>query len=292
MKKLLILSGKGGTGKTTVAGAFIKYSETNSFADCDVDAPNLHIISKFDVEPKNRDYMGSPKSVIDPKKCLGCGICADHCRFNAIHKAGDKYEVNEYACEGCGVCTLVCPAGAVTLNDDVAGDVSVYEDDRLFTTAKLKMGRGTSGKLVSDVKATLYKNMKRKGIENQEGITVIDGSPGIGCPVIASISGVDMLLIVTEPTLSGMSDMKRILDTGAIFEVPTAVCVNKYDINPEICKDIENYCDENKIEFLGTIPYDSAVSKAVNRGISIAEVESPASDALKQIYDEVAKILI
>jgi len=292
MKKLLILSGKGGTGKTTTAGAFISYSKTKTFADCDVDAPNLHIISKFENQPRQKDYMGSPKSKIDTEKCIGCGLCAEKCRFNSIERVGSKYKINEYACEGCGVCELVCPVGAAKLYPDVAGEVSVYEDERLFATAELKMGRGTSGKLVAEVKSTLNNEIKEKGLNETEKLTIIDGSPGIGCPVIASISGVDMILIITEPTLSGMSDMKRILKTAEIFKVPTAVCINRADLSEVVANKIIDFCDENKIIYVGKVPYDKTVSVAVNNGKSIAEYDTPANKALRKVYDKVVETLL
>lgn len=292
MKRLLILSGKGGTGKTTTAGAFISYSKTRTFADCDVDAPNLHIISKFENEAKLKDYMGSPKSKIDTEKCIGCGLCAEKCRFNSIERVGSKYKINEYACEGCGVCELVCPVGAAKLYPDVAGEVSVYKDHRIFATAELKMGRGTSGKLVAEVKSTLYNEMKENKLIDKEGITIIDGSPGIGCPVIASISGVDMVLVITEPTLSGMSDMKRILKIAEIFKVPTAVCINRADLSEKIAQEIIDFCKDNDIIFLGKVPYDETVSIAVNSGKSIAEYDTPANHALKEVYNKVVETLL
>ena len=156
MKKLLILSGKGGTGKTTAAAAFIRFSQARAFADCDVDAPNLHLVTERKSDPETRDYHGSQKAEIDPDRCSGCGLCAQACRFDAIGKTNGTYQVNEYACEGCGVCAYVCPSGAAALHDDVAGQVTLYPGESVFVTAELKMGRGNSGKLVSDVKSTLY----------------------------------------------------------------------------------------------------------------------------------------
>lgn len=279
MKKLLILSGKGGTGKTTVASAFIRFAQAKAFADCDVDAPNLHIVAGVDAEPQKSDYYGSQKAVIDTDKCISCGMCREKCRFEAIEIADDKYKVNEFSCEGCGVCVAVCPTGAVTLADDVAGNVELYGGERVFCTAELKMGRGNSGKLVSTVKSTLQKNA------HDAPLAIIDGSPGIGCPVIASVSGVTMVLIVTEPTMSGLSDLKRILKTVTAFHTRAAVCVNKADINSTMTAEIENYCGENKIPFLGMIPYDKQASVAINAGKSIADIDCPAERAVKEIFD-------
>lgn len=285
MKQLLILSGKGGTGKTTTASSFIEFSKTKSFADCDVDAPNLHLVTGMTNEPVRQPYYGSKKSTIDEKKCTGCGLCAKRCRFDAILREEDHYKVNVFACEGCGVCEAFCPAGAVKMEEDIAGDLMLYKDTRTFSTAKLKMGRGNSGKLVTEVKKAVVKNS-----EDPE-LIIIDGSPGIGCPVIASISGVDMVLIVAEPSLSGMSDMKRILKTCSVFGVKPAVCVNKYDTCVENTEEIERFCMENKIDFVGKIPYDPHVSKAVNEGTTIAKTDCPAKEALKKVYDKIINLI-
>lgn len=285
MKKLLILSGKGGTGKTTTAAAFIDFSKAQAFADCDVDAPNLHLVGGIKSEPIKMDYYGSEKAVIDTERCKNCGICYENCRFEAITKEGAKFSVNPYACEGCGVCMYTCPVGAVTMEEDVAGELMLYQKDRVFSTAKLKMGRGTSGKLVTEVK-----NQLEKATDSAK-FAIIDGSPGIGCPVIASISGVDMVLIVAEPSLSGISDMKRILKTAAIFQTRSAVCVNKFDTSVENTEKIEKICFQEEIPFLGRIPYDKQASVAINEGHSLANVDCPARDALYQVYEKVKDCL-
>lgn len=285
MKKLLILSGKGGTGKTTTAAAFISFLNAKAFADCDVDAPNLHLITEVGSDFERSDYLGSQKAVIDSKMCIACGRCQENCRFNAIRNVNGKYEVNEFACEGCAVCHYVCPANAVQMHDDVAGELMLYHKDKTFSTAKLRMGRGTSGKLVTEVKAALEK------YDNDAEYAIIDGSPGIGCPVIASISGVDLVLIVAEPSLSGISDMKRILKTSAIFDTKAVVCVNKFDTCIENAKLIEQFCKDESISFMGVIPYDKSVSAAINKGISIAEIDCPASDAFQKIFINVMKQL-
>ncbi len=288
MKSLLILSGKGGTGKTTVAAAFIGFSKAKAFADCDVDAPNLHLLEKFEKEPAIKEYYGSDKSKIDLSKCIGCGKCKTNCRFNAIYPVETGYQVNPLLCEGCGVCEIVCPVGAAKLYDDVSGHLMMYkEKGRVFSSAELKMGRGNSGKLVSQVKQDLIDN-----VHKDTEIAIIDGSPGIGCPVIASISGVDLVLIVTEPTVSGMSDMKRIVETARIFNAKVAICVNKYSISEEITDDIENYCEQENIDFVGKVPFDKAVSKSINDGIPISEVDSEARTELKKVYENTMKMLL
>lgn len=285
MKRLLILSGKGGTGKTTAAAAFIRFSGAKAVADCDVDAPNLHLIAAPPVPPVISDFMGGDKAVIDPERCVGCGICETHCRFNALEEKEGVYRVNEYACEGCGVCAYVCPQKAVHLMEDIAGRKELYLDTTVFSTAVLKMGRGNSGKLVTDVKMAMLKHAP------ETELAVIDGSPGIGCPVIASVSGMDLVLIVAEPSQSGISDLKRLVKTARTFQAKLAVCVNKWDVSPGHTQAVKEFCKEEDIPFAGVIPYDKNVSLAVNAGKSIADIDCPARDALKNIFDTVNQIL-
>lgn len=278
MKQLLILSGKGGTGKTTIASAFIKLSEAGACADCDVDAPNLHLVMAQTVEPKRSDYYGLPKAVIDPEQCVSCDQCRKNCRFEAI-SAEPVYQIDPFACEGCGVCEAICPANAIAMKETVAGDLTLFPDvKRIFSTAQLKMGSGNSGKLVTEVK----KQMK-KAVAACE-LAIIDGSPGIGCPVIASLNGVDMVLIVAEPSLSGISDMERIIKTAQNFGTLLAICVNKYDTNIEHTGKIVRFCQGKGIPFAGKIPFDRYAVEAVNDGKTIAEFDCPAGKAVKRVF--------
>lgn len=281
MKRLLVLSGKGGTGKTTVSSSFIDFSQAKAIADCDVDAPNLHLITKVDTEPEYSDFIGAKKAYIDPRKCIGCGKCQETCRFQAIQKKETVCEVTDYACEGCGVCEYVCPADAVSMKEDVAGRMALYRGERVFSTASLKMGRGNSGKLVTSVKLAML-----KAAPDTE-LAIIDGSPGIGCPVIASMSGMDLILIVAEPSVSGISDLERLVDTAESFQIPIAVCANKWNTNPDKTKEIQEYCVKRGISFVGKIPYDKAVPAAVNAGKSVALLDCQARTALLQIYKTV-----
>ncbi|MGI6594452.1 MAG: ATP-binding protein [Christensenellales bacterium] len=287
MKQLLILSGKGGTGKTTIASAFIKLADAKAYADCDVDAPNLHLITKWDTKPQNSDYYGLDKAKINNELCIQCDACRQNCRFDAIKVQNEKYIIDQFACEGCGVCEFVCPTKAATLYPSKAGELFLYSNkDSVFSTAQLKMGQGTSGLLVTEVK----KQMKSKNIKTD--IAIIDGSPGIGCPVIASLSGVDMVLIVAEPSISGISDMERIIDTALNFDVKIAVCVNKYDTNIANSKKIEEFCNNEGYQFLGYIPFDFNAVKAINEGKTIVDIDCPSGDATKEVFKKTMDILL
>ncbi len=283
MKQLLILSGKGGTGKTTVASAFIKLLNAKAYADCDVDAPNLHLVNSQNEVPEISDYFGMNKAEIDNNLCVKCNKCVDNCRFDAI-KSLDKYEVDNFACEGCGVCEYVCSTNAIKLIPSKAGDIMLYSNDnRIFSTAQLKMGSGNSGMLVTNVK----KQLKNADCD----IAVIDGSPGIGCPVIASISGAYMVLIVAEPSISGISDMERIIKTASRFGTKISVCVNKFDTNLENTKKIKMFCKDNSIDFVGEIPFDKNAVKAINNGHTIVEIECEAKKSVEQVFENTMAIL-
>ena len=280
MQQLVILSGKGGTGKTTVASAFIRLSNAKAYADCDVDAPNLHLIYKSELT-KETDYFGLKKAVIDASKCVGCGKCSTVCKFDAIVADGTNYKVSPYDCEGCGVCELVCKADAITMQDSKAGDLRLYKaGDSVFSTAELKMGSGTSGKLVTEVKRQLKDNANCP-------LAIIDGSPGIGCPVIATVSGANAVLIVAEPSLSGISDLDRIVKTAERFMVKVFVCVNKYDINLDKTNEIEQYCLARDIMFVGKIPYDKQAVSLTNKGKSVVDEDCKSGNAIKEIYNKV-----
>lgn len=287
MKQLLILSGKGGTGKTTIASAFIKLSETRVFADCDVDAPNLHLLLNRGVEPELSDFYGLEKANIDHELCTNCDLCREKCRFDAISYDEDKdqYNVDQFSCEGCSLCEFLCPVDAIKMTPHVSGDLKLYRDNNIFSTAELRVGSGNSGLLVTEVK----NRMKSKEIQSE--LEIIDGSPGIGCPVIASITGVDMVLIVTEPSVSGLSDLNRIIKTVSHFGTEMAICINKYDVNTKISKEIEKLCEELNIPYIGSIPYDKSVTQSVNQGKTIIDTPSKANEKVREIYEKTINLL-
>lgn len=284
MKQLLILSGKGGAGKTTVASAFIRLARARAYADCDVDAPNLHLVQEQASEPRRTNFYGLPKARIDEQLCIECDLCRQYCRFDAI-SAEPVYEVDDYACEGCGVCEYICPVGAVSLHPAVAGELSLYQNDAVFSTAQLKMGSGTSGKLVTEVKKQMV------AVAVDADLAIIDGSPGIGCPVIASLSGADMVLIIAEPSLSGISDMERIIRTARQFQTKIAVCVNKYDTSLGNSEKIAAFCGLNNLPLLGAIPYDREAIKAVNEARSIVDVDCPSGRAVREVFEQTMNML-
>ncbi len=287
MKKLLILSGKGGTGKTTISASLIKLAKAKAVADCDVDAPNLHIILNQSTSPQVADFMGGDKATVIENFCTGCGVCVEKCKFDAVKITCGKAEINEFFCEGCGVCTLVCTSGAIKLKTDVAGVRKLYTsvDKGVFSTATLKMGRGNSGKLVTDVKQAMLKSAK------DCKLSITDGSPGLGCPVIASASGMDAIIVVAEPSESGISDMKRLLKTVNSFGAKIAICVNKFDTNKEKTAEIEKFCQLENINFIGKIPYDKHAIIAVNKGLAVVDINCKAGDEIKKIYEKITQIM-
>lgn len=293
MNKLLVLSGKGGTGKTTVTAAFISLENAEAFADCDVDAPNLHLVMQGLPAPKVSDYYGMGKAEIDTTRCVSCGLCMLKCRFDAIIQGPDgTVQIDLFKCEGCGLCEALCPVNAIRIADNIAGQQLLYriespERSAIFSTAELKTGSGTSGKLVSEVKKQLFSEASGKA-----AMALIDGSPGIGCPVIASISGVDFVLIVAEPSVSGISDMKRVIETARYFKVRIAVCVNKADTNIERSNEIERFCAENDLPFAGRIPYDEKVTQITNEGKTVDCSDGPAGKTIREIFLNVKNLMI
>jgi MinD superfamily P-loop ATPase len=290
MKQLVILSGKGGTGKTTLASSFIRLADHKVFADCDVDAPNLHQVLSLGETAEEQPFYGLRKAVKYDDICTNCGRCEELCRFGAIENG----KVNPYECEGCGVCEAFCPAKdhegrpAIRLEERESGKTKLYQsNDEVFSTAELFMGSGASGRLVTEVRRNLY-----KAAGNQK-YAIIDGSPGIGCPVIASVTGAHMVLIVAEPTVSGIHDMKRIVETARRFGTKIAVCINKFDVSKTNTSAIKRFCRVKNLPIIGMIPFDSAVVNAINSGKTVVECgESVAGNAIRKIWKNVKKMLL
>ncbi len=265
MKELVVISGKGGTGKTSIAAAFASLAHKAVVADCDVDAADLHLV----LSPKIRrqsDFSGGKKAFINTDKCIGCGRCAAMCRFNAINFNGvtndvvqKTYTVDTVSCEGCKVCVEFCPVNAIDFRDAINGQWFI-SDTRFgpMVHAKLGIAEENSGKLVTLIR----REAKKIAEEQNKDLLIIDGSPGIGCPVIASITGANLVLVVTEPTLSGKHDLERVAQLTANFGIKTLVCINKSDINPEMTERMEKDAKEKGLKVVGKIPYDESFTKA------------------------------
>jgi len=280
-KTLVIISGKGGTGKTSLTASFALLAEGAVLADCDVDAADLHLLLEPDVRERHKFVSGEVAS-IDPAKCISCGRCEEACRFSAID---GSYAVDPVACEGCAVCTLVCPADAVTMSPSECGDWFISKTRAGWMAhAKLTPGKENSGRLVSLVRT---KAAELAGKEKSSCV-IVDGPPGVGCPVIASIGNTDLALIVTEPGLSGLHDLKRAAEMAAHFRVEAAVAINKSDVNEGISNEIEDFCRERGMLVAGRIPYSTDFVRAQLAGKSIVEYgDCAAAASVREVYDRV-----
>lgn len=282
MKQLAIISGKGGTGKTTIT-ASLAFLTDATIADCDVDAPDLHILLKPEIMEK-KEYSGLKMAFVDKKKCIECGKCREHCRFDAID---EDITINE-SCEGCGVCEYVCPVDAISLRQRKSGEVFLSMTKLgPMAHALLYTAEETSGKLVTMVRDEARQLAGKYG----KDIIIIDGPPGIGCPVIAAMSGVDVVLIVTEPTISGIHDMERVLEVAKHFGIPAMLCINKHDINEEKTKEIEEYCSRKNIEVVGRIPFSKKFTEAMVHGVSIMEYDKKLAMLMEKMWEKVRGVL-
>lgn len=281
MKELVVVSGKGGTGKTSIVASLAALAQKKVIADCDVDAADLHLILSPEIR-RDEEFKGGKIAEINLEICTQCGKCIDLCRFDAIP---DSYEVDTISCEGCGVCAYFCPFEAINMSEKVAGKWFV-SDTRFgpLVHAKLGIAEDNSGKLVSRVKEIARSIAKERGYE----LIIIDGSPGIGCPVIASLSGAGLALIVSEPTVSGIHDMKRVVELANHFRIKSMVCINKSDLNPDNVKEIEKYCDENRVDVIARIPYDVDFTRAQIEAKSIVEYSDGASSTIvKKMWEAI-----
>lgn len=283
MKELVVISGKGGTGKTSVAASLAVLSANAVIADCDVDAADMHLVLKPQAT-QSHPFDSGNLAVIREDKCTGCGLCLENCRFGAVKEpaAGEtSYHIVPEACEGCGVCVRLCPAGAIDFPERHCGQWMI-SDTRCgpMVHAKLAVAAENSGKLVSIVRS----NARMLAMEQGKDTIIVDGPPGIGCPVIASITGAWKVLVVTEPTVSGEHDLMRVLSLAGHFKVPAAVCVNKWDINPEMTERIEDKARQAGAVVAGRIRYDRMFTKAQIQGKAVVETDATSAGDIKTIW--------
>lgn len=284
MKEVIVLSGKGGTGKTSLVGSFAHLAKSKVLLDCDVDASDLHMLLAPQVLAEHAFHSGH-KAQVDSSKCSGCGVCDELCQFEAV-TVHDTAEISAYNCEGCGVCAHFCPEEAIQLESNHCGTWYVSETAYgPFVHSQLFPGEDNSGKLVSHIKGKAREVAEEQGVE----LILIDGSPGVACPVIASLSGVDMALVVTEPSQSGVHDLERILDLTDHFKVATMLCINKWDLHPELSAEIETLAQTRNVELLGKIPFDPSVIDCQIEGIPVTVSQtSLAAYSIKDMWNKLA----
>ena len=283
MKELVVISGKGGTGKTSIVAAFASLAVNKVLSDADVDAADLHLIMNPQATERH-DFQAGHSAIINLDKCTACGLCRDLCRYNAI---SEDYTVTRMDCEGCGVCVYFCPEKAVDFPLKTCGEW--YLSETRFgpmVHARLGIAEENSGKLVTLVRQEARKVAEAKNLD----LILTDGPPGIGCPVIASMGGASAALIVTEPTVAGRHDMQRVAELADFFRVPVMVCVNKADINPDSARDIQHYAEQKGYGFVGAIPFDPVFTKAMVAGQTVIEYDNctEAAAALRQIWQKVS----
>jgi MinD superfamily P-loop ATPase len=279
MKQITVISGKGGTGKTVITASFAALAQDTVMADCDVDASDLHLLL-HPVIKETHEFKGGMKAILNEGLCTNCGRCVEVCRFDAISQEENRIAIDPVSCEGCGVCALICPVQAISMEENLCGEW--YISDTKYgpmVHAKLGIAAENSGKLVSVVR----QNARLIAEKNNLNLVIVDGPPGIGCPVIASITGVDLVMAVTEPTLSAISDLERVLTLVRHFKIEPVVLINKYDINLENTEKIEKFCEGENIQIVGKIPFDHTFTKAMVEGKTIIDYGDP--DLVERIED-------
>ena len=286
MKELVIISGKGGTGKTTLTASFAFLARDKVLADCDVEAADLHILA----DPQTlqeEDFRGGIKARIDLQKCSQCGTCIEYCRFGAT---SHEFVVSPLSCEGCGVCFQICPQQAISLEEGLNGHWFISETRfGPMVHAALLPGQENSGKLVALVRNQAKVLARRQDIS----LILVDGAPGVGCPVISSITGADRVLIITEPTLSGLHDMKRAMELVRGFKIPVSVVINKHDLNTDVTEEIEAHSTNVQADVLGRIPYDPQVTRSlVQRRCVVEDGNCPAKKAIQEIWERLEPDLL
>lgn len=285
--EIVVLSGKGGTGKTSLVASLASLLRRKVLVDCDVDAANLNLLINGRVI-EEQPFVAGGKAFIRPDACTACGKCREVCRFEAISQG---FVVDPLACEGCGACHFFCPESAVDFGQTLAGHLYVGETDErgIVVFAELLPGGENSGKLVAQVRT----KARELAEQRQEKLLLIDGPPGVGCPVISSLTGASVTLLVAEPTLTGIHDLQRIVQLAGHFQIPVSVVVNKSDLNAEFTEKIRKLCEERKLQFLGTVPYEPRVSEAQRQARTILEhaPDCPASLAIKEIFTKLQSIV-
>jgi MinD superfamily P-loop ATPase len=263
MKEIVVLSGKGGTGKTSIVASFASLAKSKVLADCDVDAADLHLLLKPEVK-EEKEFWSGQVAFIDEEKCTECGLCQELCHFKAIK----DFKVDPISCEGCGFCYHVCPVDAIDMKDSMSGHSFISKTKYGYLChARLGIAQENSGKLVALVRQNAKLMAERENLD----YIITDGPPGIGCPVISSLSGANLALLVTEPTLSGIHDLERVIGVCRHFGVPVLVCINKYDLNEENTSRIESYCGSEGIEVAAKIPFDNVITEAIVEGLPVVE---------------------
>jgi len=289
MKEIVVLSGKGGTGKTSITASLAVLAGTDAvIADCDVDAANMHLLLEPDFEVSTDFYSGE-LAEIDQDLCTQCGICANVCRFNAIPVINSQYRISNLDCEGCAYCEKVCPTKAITMHDRKSGKlyISKTKTGSTMVHAKLDIGAENSGKLVAKVKSEAQGIAKKE----EKPFIIVDGSPGIGCPVVSSLSGANYVVLVTEPSLSGVHDLKRVYQVIKRFRIKAGCIINKSDLNSEKTKEIKTFLDEEKIDHLRDIPFDASFIHAMVEGKTIVESKSALKNSLEEIWENIKENL-
>ncbi len=287
MKELVVISGKGGTGKTSLMAAFASLAENKVLCDADVDAADLHLLMDPDIKERH-DFQGGSTAIINPNKCTQCGLCRDLCRWNAISEA---FKVDSIECEGCGVCVDFCPEEAIDFPIKTCGEW--YISNTRFgpmVHARLGIAEENSGKLVTIVRQEARKLAEK----NKLDLLITDGPPGVGCPVIASVGGASAVLIVSEPTVSGLHDMERVAQLAAHFKVPGMVCVNKFDLNPDQTDAIEKLAKENNMTVVGRVPFDRVFTESMVKGQTVLEYEgnSKIRSSISEIWLNIRNQLV
>ena len=282
VQELVIISGKGGTGKTSLTASFAVLAEFPVLADCDVDASDLHLILAPTIRERH-EFCSGNEAMIRSADCISCGKCIELCRFGAVLSGGEgeANAIDPVACEGCGVCVRFCPAAAIDFPESLCGEWLVSETRcGPMVHARLGVAAENSGKLVSTVRS----EARRLAQENKHGLVIVDGPPGIGCPVIASLTGTSQALVVTEPTVSGEHDLERVLKLAQHFGIPTSVCVNKWDLNPSMTERIEALAIRSGASIAGRIRYDNAVTAAQMLGKAVVETEAPSAGDIRLVW--------